>query len=280
MTVQKATRGRKVTQLPPPPTSAVSGPRRRLRQVIGWTVSGPIELVHGVVALAPISIVIENLAELGRRSLDSEAQVVGSVAARYTGEGALCAHLAFTGFTIGSLVQAPLEHQRALFDELTVHLLTHEDATGLESLYLSSWQQVWTSLNGPEQRRATDLWNHLVMRSRVARTHGVVVFDEQTNTVTPIDPHLLEQAGTISPRPSDPWAGGHGPDGHRGEFPNGEPSDWIPQDPSGDPNGRMRIPGFPGSSSGFSGSGMHNGSGSRTPGGSGPGMPSVPTGGS
>jgi hypothetical protein len=235
-------------------------------RLVGRTVTGPIYLAHGVLISAPPRVAFENLFELGIRAVQPDAKVISSIAGRHSGEDASFANLAFTGLAAGSLLAAPVGLQRAVFDELSIYLLLKGDATGLESLYLTTWQTLWPIFGPAEQRRAIDIWNEMIRYGRVAQKFGVVGFDRVTATFVPFKPKTIIDAGVLKWSQASSWLAGGGSIG-RGDPGSGSGQGSSPfGDPGSVPGGR----GDPGSGSG-QGSSPFGDPGSGRPGGAGSG---------
>ncbi len=178
--------------------------RRTNFRLLGRTMAGPIYAAQTSIVVAPPKVAFAMLRELAVRSVDPNAEVRGTIAKQYRGEAALSAHSVFTGLAAGSLFVSPLGVQRGIFETLKAYVLSTNDATGVESLYLTAWQSIWMTLQPAEQRRAADIWNGLVRQGRLARAHGVIGIDRATLTAVGIDPESLQKVGEVDLK-IDPW---------------------------------------------------------------------------
>jgi len=135
-------------------------PRTTRRTLIAANSSGPIYRWQTRLATAPPKMAYSLLADFGERGTDPSAS-------------ALLQNAAMTGITMTSLAKTTATDRLSAFRQLIEFIRRTDDATGLESLYLTELQAMWSWLPRQDLDATLALWDEVVRHGRIATTLGV-----------------------------------------------------------------------------------------------------------
>ena len=185
-------------------------PRTTRRTLIAANSSGPIYRWQTRLATAPPKMAYSLLADFGERGTDPSADVESTAARHYSGPSALLQNAAMTGITMTSLAKTTATDRLSAFRQLIEFIRRTDDATGLESLYLTELQAMWSWLPRQDLDATLALWDEVVRHGRIATTLGVAVRDPLSGATYLLPAVKLRETRAISVS-TDPWSlGGYG----------------------------------------------------------------------
>lgn len=168
----ESTEGRNRTLLP-----------RRLAAV---TATGPVfERSVGQTAV-PLSSALALCQELAARTLDPEASVVSSMAARLGGNDAYTAWQHMTAGLALRLADAAPELKAHVLDEVLEYLSREGNADGIEPVIAAAVNAAWWTIDPDVLRRILTYIQTLLSRTTFTDTHGFLLVDPNARTATEI----------------------------------------------------------------------------------------------